>query len=67
MEQNKCEEAGFMHAWKAIENNTVYMTNPPQYPPAERICLNCGIIQQLLTKQSEVKEWVQKNQPPNLT
>ena len=62
-EKKKCEDIGFVHAWKDITENIVYATYPPSYPPRERRCLNCGKIEKLITKQEEVKEWV--NTTPN--
>lgn len=56
---NKCEELKIVHAWKNIENNIVYLTNPPQYPAPERECMNCGKREKYQTKQMEIKEWVE--------
>lgn len=52
-----CEKEGIIHAWEKVENNMVYLTNPPKYPAPERICLNCGKRERLVTKQQEIKEW----------
>ena len=54
---NKCEEQGFQHAWERIENNLVYLTNPPSYPDPQRRCINCGKVETLKTIQREIKQW----------
>jgi hypothetical protein len=53
----KCEEIGFLHNWQDITPNIVYSTMPPQYPPKERECVNCGKKQIEVLKQSEIIEW----------
>lgn len=56
---NKCDELGFEHAWKDITPNIVYPTFPPKHPNPKRQCMNCGRIEELITKQQEIKEWVE--------
>lgn len=41
--ENKCEQAGFEHAWENTTSSIVYLTNPPQYPDQEETCRNCGL------------------------
>jgi len=60
---NKCEKAGFEHAWEDITPNIVYPTNPPQCPPKSERCKNCGAERKLITTQQEIKEW--NLTPPN--
>jgi len=65
MQENKCEKLGFEHCWEDITENIVYLTNPPQYPNKKEKCRNCGKVRELVTVQSEVKEWRENN--PNTT
>ena len=54
---NKCKEQGLVHAWKDItENNIVYTTMPPQYPPKKEQCQNCGLIR---THYERKEKWVE--------
>jgi len=41
LSEEKCLEIGG-HCWIDITGNEVYLTNPPQYPPAMRRCKHCG-------------------------
>lgn len=54
----KCEEIGFEHAWKDIENNFVLATYPPTYPPKRRKCLNCWRIEEDKLIVKEHRQWV---------
>lgn len=56
MSQNKCEEKNFEHAWTDITPNIVYPTYPPQYPPRQEECRNCGLKR---TFHSKTEEWVE--------
>lgn len=54
----KCEEIGFEHCWKDVTPNIVYATNPPQYPPKQRECVNCGRLEIEHVIQREKREWL---------
>jgi hypothetical protein len=54
---NKCEQAGFEHAWEDVTPQEVYLTNPPQFPPKTEKCKNCGLTRRYVTVQREIKEW----------
>jgi len=56
MEENKCEKAGFKHAWEDSTPPFVYLTNPPQYPDRQETCKNCGLTRYF---RKEVKEWIE--------
>lgn len=57
MNKPKCEDIGFKHAWQEVENNLVYATMPPTAPPPKRVCINCGLKQELVVLQPLKKEW----------
>lgn len=52
-----CVDIGFEHYWECNINSFVYLTNPIQYPPFRRKCKNCGLVQEEVTVQKEIKEW----------
>lgn len=54
---NKCEKAGFEHFWENTTPSYVYATDPPQYPPLQRKCRNCGLEQKQHLVQREIIEW----------
>ena len=54
--QNSCKDHGMVHAWKNITSNVVCATYPPQYPPKEEQCANCGLVR---TFYSRTEEWVE--------
>lgn len=53
---NKCEKAGFAHAWRDITPKGAFLTMPPTYPIRMERCNNCGLTRRLLVAHSE--EWV---------
>lgn len=56
MTENKCEKAGFQHAWENSTPNIVYPTNPPRYPAQEETCKNCGLIRY---HREKIEKWVE--------
>ena len=58
--KQKCEEIGFQHCWEDTTPNIIYLTMPPQYPPKERVCVNCGRKEVLITIQTEETEWQER-------
>ena len=53
---NKCKEAGFQHSWEDVTPNVVYPTCPPQYPPRQERCRNCGLK---ATHLSKTESWIE--------
>lgn len=53
---NFCKERRIIHAWKDITPNIVCATNPPQYPPKQEQCLNCGLVR---THYEQTEKWVE--------
>ena len=54
--QNSCKNNGLVHAWEDITPNTVYPTNPPQYPNEQEQCLNCGLVRTFYRK---IEGWLE--------
>ena len=54
---NKCEELKFSHAWEDVTPNIVYPTNPPQYPPRQEKCVNCGLVRTFREKRETFVEY----------
>lgn len=41
---NKCKGLGFSHSWQNTTSGWVTASIPPQYPPHQDTCVNCGLI-----------------------
>lgn len=54
--ENKCEKLKMKHAWENTTSNIVYLTMPPQYPPHQETCQNCGLVK---TFYESRKTWVE--------
>lgn len=65
--KNKCEAQKFVHAWRDITPNIVYATNPPQYPPRQEECPNCGLKRTFLKKTEECIEYSDGKDRPSLS
>ncbi len=52
--ENKCEKAGFNHAWEDTTPNEVYATFPATFPDKQETCKNCWLIKY---HRQEVKKW----------
>ena len=61
--QNSCRENGLVHAWKDITSNVVLTTYPPQYPPKQEQCLNCGLVRTFHRKTEEWLEYELREKP----
>lgn len=51
---NKCKKVGFIHAWEDITSNIIYASYPPNYPPKQEVCMNCGLKR---TYRTSVERW----------
>lgn len=60
MTKPKCEEIDFEHCWEDTTPNIVLASMPPQSPPKQRRCVNCGKEEVLRTKQPLIQEWEPK-------
>lgn len=61
MSKPKCEDVDFEHAWEDVTPDFVYATFPPTYPPKQRRCRNCGLVQQEEIVQREIRKWTEKS------
>lgn len=53
--ETSCSKNNLVHAWKDITSNLILTSNPPQYPPKQEQCQNCGLIK---TYRRTFEEWL---------
>lgn len=53
--QTSCKENKLVHAWKDITSNEVLASYPPQYPPRQEQCQNCGLVR---TYREKIESWL---------
>ena len=61
-----CEDIGLKHGWEEIDENILLLSFPPFHTNRKRRCVNCGKIEELVTIQQEIKEWVNIEREENM-